>query len=199
MDEDGTIRERVRLPDAVNALQRRFGFEGVATIGAGRSEQVFIAFQREWVGDPARLVRIARYAPATGELRFFYYPIEAVQSPNGGFVGLSDLVAIDASTLAVVERDDQAGTDARLKRIYRFSIAGLDPQPQGGAFPIVTKTLVRDLIPDLTAGGGPVLEKVEGLGLAADGRACIATDNDAVVDSSGETQLLCLGRIFDRP
>jgi hypothetical protein len=72
----------------------------------------------------------------------------------------------------------------------------VEPQPQGGVFPKLTKTLVRDLIPDLTADNGLVLEKVEGLMVTAKGDAFIVTDNDGVDDSSGETQLINLGSIF---
>jgi hypothetical protein len=65
---------QIPLPDAVNALQRRFGFAGVAAMGAGDNELVYVAFQREWVDDPAQHVRIGRYVPATGEWTFFYIP-----------------------------------------------------------------------------------------------------------------------------
>jgi hypothetical protein len=55
---------------------------------------------------------------------------------------------------------------------------------------------LRDLIPDLEADNGLVLEKVEGLMVTANGDAFIVTDNDGVDDSSGETQLINLGYIF---
>jgi hypothetical protein len=71
----------------------------------------------------------------------------------------------------VIERDNQVGTNARIKRIYSFSIAGLEPQPQGGAFPLVEKTLVRDLMPDLERPEGLVLEKVGGSRLTDPGVA----------------------------
>lgn len=191
----GAIVAEINLPDPVNALQRRFGFEGVASVGRGAKERVYVAFQREWVGDPDNRVRIGRYDTATGEWRFFYYPLDLPISPAGGWVGLSELVALDGETFAVIERDNQAGTNARIKRIYRFSIAGLEPQAQGGAFPLVEKTLVRDLMPDLERPKGLVLEKVEGLAVNRSGRGFIVTDNDGVVDSSGETQFLRLGEI----
>lgn len=193
---NGTIVHEIPLPAAVNALQRRFGFEGVAAVGAGDDELVYVAFQREWVDDPPHRVRIGRYAPATGEWTFFYYPLDPPTSPNGGWVGLSELVALDQETFAVIERDDQAGTDARIKKIYTFSVVGRDPQPQGNQFPVVPKTFVRDLIPDLTADHGPVLEKVEGCTVTAHGHVLIVTDNDGVDTASGETQFLDLGRIF---
>jgi hypothetical protein len=107
------------------------------------------------------------------------------------------LAALGPKTFAVVERDDQSGTDARIKRLYTFTVTGLAPQTQGGTFPVLTKTLVRNLLPALRADSGPVLEKVEGLTVTADGHVLIVTDNDGVDDSSGETQLLDLGILFE--
>ncbi len=192
---DGAIVDEIHLPESVNDLQRRFGFQGVASVGRGNKELVYVAFQREWVNDPEHRVRIGRYERATGEWTFFYYPIEAPTSPNGGWVELSELIALDKESFAVVERDNQAGGNARIKRIYKFSVAGLESQPQGGAFPLIQKRLVRDLIPDLEAPKGLVIEKVEGLAVNRSGHAFIVTDNDGVVDSSGETQFLRLGGI----
>jgi len=192
---DGAIVDEIPLPNSVNGIQRRFGYEGVASVGSGDEELVYVAFQREWVNDPDHHVRIGRYETATGAWTFFYYPIEAPTSPNGGWVGLSELVALARETFLVVERDNQAGTNARIKRIYKFSIASLDPQLQGGAFPLVQKTLVRDLMPDLEGPNGLVIEKVEGLAVNRNGQAFIVTDNDGVVDSSGETQFLRLGNV----
>ena len=194
---DGTVLNQIPLPAEVNTLQRRFGFEGVAAVGAGAAEQVYVAIQREWVDDPAGQVRIGRYTPATGAWTFFYYPLDEPISPNGGWVGLSEIVALNETTFAVIERDNQGGSDAVIKRIYTFSIDGLTPQPQGGIFPVVAKTLVRDLPSDLMADHGPVLEKVEGLTVMADGTTWIVTDNDGVDGSSGETQLIDLGPVFD--
>ena len=194
---DGTVLSQVELPAEVNALQRRFGFEGVASVGSGDDEYVYVAFQREWVGDPANQVRIGRYEPASQAWTFFYYPLDLPESPNGGWVGLSEIVAVDETTFAVIERDNQGGPDAVLKRIYAFSVDGLEPQPQGGMFPVVTKSLARDILPDLQSAHGPVLEKVEGLTVMLDGTTWIVTDNDGVEDSSGETQLISLGHIFE--
>ncbi len=44
---DGAIIDEIRLPDSVNGLQRRFGLEGVASVGRGSKELVYVAFQRE--------------------------------------------------------------------------------------------------------------------------------------------------------
>jgi Esterase-like activity of phytase len=190
---DGTVVREVALPAAVNALQRNNGFEGVTVTGSGLAERVFVAFQREWTGDPARRVRIGEYRPAEDAWRFFYYPIEAVASPAGGFVGLSEIVATSADRLLVLERDNVGGPDARIKRVYAVSIDGVVPQPQGGAFPVLTKTLVRDLLPALRATKGWTQEKIEGLTVAANGRGYAVTDNDGVDENTGETILLRLG------
>jgi hypothetical protein len=187
----------VELPPSVHARRTGNGFEGIAVTGtAGVNEKVYVAFQREWIGDPAGKVRIGIYDPALDSWGFLYYPLDAVESPNGGFVGLSEIVSVGTSSFAVIERDNQAGQDARIKRIYRFSAAGMTPEADciGTCnFPTVIKTLVRDLMPDLAAPGGAIIEKVEGLAVTADGRTLINTDNDAVDDSSGETQHIDLG------
>lgn len=198
---DGAIEQVVTLPASTNARQTSSGFEGVAAVGAGSAEQVYVAFQREWQDDPKGLVRISRYTPADGSWRFFHYPLDAVTSPNKGWVGLSELIALGADRFAVIERDNQAGDDARIKKLYSFSVANIEPlaDPASGptAFPLLTKTLASDLMPALQATGGAVLEKIEGLAVLPDGDALIVNDNDGVDDSSGETQLLRLPAVFD--
>jgi hypothetical protein len=54
---------------------------------------------------------------------------------------------------------------------------------------------VRDLIPDLKAPGGLLVEKVEGLAVSEAGDVWIINDNGGVDDNSGEQLLLNLGRI----
>ena len=162
----------------------------------GGDEFVYVTFQREWIGDPDDHVRIGRYDTENNEWAFYYYPIDTPTSPNGGWVGLSEIVALGDDHFAVIERDNKGVPDASIKKIYQFSGDGVKPEPQGNEFPVLTKTFVRNLIPDLTADNGLVLEKVEGLMVTADKEAFIVTDNDGVDDSSGETQLISLGSIF---
>ena len=194
----GVIKQVVTLPDSVTHRMQRFGFEGVANVGAGANEIVYVAFQREWDGDPANHVRIGRYAVATDSWTFMYYPLATASSPNGGWVGLSELSHLGKQSFAVIERDNQAGPDARIKRIYRFSVANIEPKPDANApdFPVLKKTLIRDLIPDLKRPGGLVLEKIEGMMVLPNGTTLIINDNDGVDDSNGETQLLRLPRLF---
>jgi Esterase-like activity of phytase len=197
---DGLVQQQIQLPAAVNERQRSNGFEGVAVVGTPEvNELVYVAFQNPWLTDPANTVRIGRYEVATGLWTFFYYPLDVAPSPVLGgnvTVGLSELVALDNQTFAVIERDNQAGPDARIKKVYRFSIAGLTPQSQGGVFPQVTKTLVRDLVDDLKRPNGLIIEKVEGLTRLLNGDVIMVTDNDGVDGTAGETQFQNLGPIF---
>ena len=154
-----------------------------------------------WIGDPAGMVRIGRYRPADGSWRFFYYPLDEATSPAGGWVGLSEITALGGDSFAVIERDNQGGTDARIKRIYRFSIRDLTPVAEAAAgeipaFPLVSKVLVRDLLGDLQQRAVAVPEKIEGLAVRPDGTGLVVNDNDGVDDSNGETTLLILKELF---
>jgi hypothetical protein len=192
----GEVVREIALPADVAALKRSNGYEGVTVTGSGKSEQVYVAFQREWTNDPASFVRIGRFTPATNEWKFFYYPLDAVESPAGGWVGLSEIVALDDSRLLVLERDNQAGPEARIKRLYEVNIGGVEPTPQGNTFPRLSKKLVRDLIPDLEESNGWLQEKIEGVTVAADGDVYVVTDNDGVDGNTGETQFIRLGNRY---
>jgi hypothetical protein len=74
-------------------------------------------------------------------------------------------------------------------------MADMKPMKLGGELPLVQKTLVRDLLADLKAAKGYVLDKVEGFAIDAAGDAYIVTDNDGVNDASGETLFLKLGKL----
>lgn len=201
VSESGTIVRIIQLPESVNARQVRFGFEGVTSIGSGDDESLFVIFQREWLDDPEGLVRIGRFSVSSGEWAFFYYPLDAAESANGGWVGLSEITALSDGRLAVIERDNQGGPDAAIKRLYTFSLEGLVPEADPGEgvtpeFPVLNKTLARDLMQDLESLGGLTLEKIEGLAALPDGSALVINDNDGVDDSNGETQLLRIKDVF---
>jgi hypothetical protein len=201
---DGTITEVVTLPAAVNAKQHRFGFEGVASVMEGGGEVLYVAFQRAWVGDPepnnvdfGGKVRIGRYDLSTGDWTFAYYPLDVRESPNKGWVGLSEITALNNGEFAVVERDNQANTDARIKKVYKIDVDGVNfKAEEGEAFDTLSKTLVRNLIPDLEATNGLVLEKIESLAVTKNSEMLFANDNDGVEDSSGETQLIRIKDVF---
>ena len=200
---DGDIMATVALPDSVNEKQRRFGFEGVASVMEAGDEVLYVAFQRAWIGDPepdnvadGGKVRIGRYNTGTGDWSFAYYPLDVRESPNEGWVGLSEITALGDGEFAVLERDNQAGPDARIKKVYKFSVTGVAFKADGEAFETVSKTLVDDLMDDLQAPNGLVLEKVEGMTVLPDGTTLVVNDNDGVDDSNGETQLLRIDGLF---
>ncbi|MGR3806993.1 esterase-like activity of phytase family protein [Pasteurella testudinis] len=174
----GEISEVVQLPPEVNAMQLRFGFEGVA-VDQGK---VYVAFQRAWGKE--QQPRIGIYDLTDKQWSFVFYPLENVASQNGGWVGISDLTARGNGIFWVLERDDQGGPDAAIKRIYQIDLSVVN------AGDTVSKTLVRDLMDDLKAANGLVPEKIEGLTVSKNGRVFIVNDNDGVDDNSGETQLL---------
>ena len=186
-DEAGVIEAVVTLPEALNAQQRRFGFEGIAEYNGA----AYVTFQREWplAGDMG-VARIGVYDLTAESWIFLNYPLDPVESQDGGWVGLSDITSLGNGEFLVIERDNKAGPDAAIKRLYGFDVTGL---ADGAA---ITKTLVRDLIPDLVATGGLVVDKVEGSAVTSNGDVWIVNDNDGVDDSNGETRLINLGNIL---
>ncbi len=203
LDAEGVIDFAAFPPLEVTRNQFRFGLEGIAPVVAGEAGVfVAVAFQRAWqaAGDPADATRIGLLDPVSGEWTYAYYPLDAVESGNGGWVGLGDLVFRDGQ-LIVVERDNQAGPDAAVKRIYAVDVNLGDFRPEGDpkGFVTLSKTLVRDHLAegDFDVTGGVTPEKIEGLMVASDGRTWIVNDNDGVDDNNGETQLLEVGDLFD--
>jgi len=180
-DSTGVIENVITLPADINDDQLRFGFEGIAEFNGS----AYVAFQRVWPGDTN--VRIGVYDVANETWSFLFYPLDAPQSANGGWVGLSDITSLGGGSFLVIERDNQGGPDAAIKRLYSFSTSGL---VDGDT---VTKTLENDLLDDLAVPAGLIPEKIEGSAVMADGDIFIINDNDGVDDNSGETQLINLG------
>ena len=184
VDADGEIDQEIGLPNALLGVQKRFGFEGITQVG----DTLWMAVQREWDDDAAGLVKLVAYNLETKEWGAVHYPLDA---PTAGWIGLSEIVA-HGDYVYLVERDNQIGAAAVTKQITRVALDQMAPAPLGGDLPVVTKEVVRDLIPDLTSTGGYVLDKVEGLTFTPDGRAWVATDNDGVDDHSGETMFFAI-------
>ena len=181
----GEIKEEISLPAELLAVEKRFGFEGVTLIG----DTLWMAVQREWGDDAKGQVKLVAYNIDTKEWGAVHYPLDAVEA---GWIGLSEIVA-HGDYVYVIERDNQIGAAAKVKKIYRIALDQMVPAALGGPLPVVTKEEVRDLIPDLRAQGGYVVDKIEGLAIFADGAAFASTDNDGVDDSSGETFFWSLG------
>ncbi|MFZ5963164.1 esterase-like activity of phytase family protein [Thalassococcus sp. BH17M4-6] len=183
----GEIEQEIALPADLLAGEKRFGFEGITKTG----DWLWMAVQREWGGDPKDHVKLVAYNTETEEWGAVLYPKAAVDT---GWTGLSEIVA-HGDYVYVIERDNQIGEAAKIKKIYRIPAAEMVPAPIGGDLPVVSKEEVRDLIPDLKAWGGYVVDKVEGLAIFEDGTAWVSTDNDGVDDSSGETFFWTIGQL----
>ncbi|UWR58492.1 esterase-like activity of phytase family protein [Phaeobacter inhibens] len=190
VNKDGLIKAKkgeIGLPAELMAVERRFGFEGITKVG----DTLWMAVQREWKDDPKNHVKLVSYNLETKEWGAVHYP---KAEPDTGWVGLSEIVA-HGDYVYVIERDNQHDFRAVTKKVYRVSFAEMTPAPLGGPLPVVNKELVRDLLPDLTATGGYVLDKVEGLAITAEGEGFIITDNDGVDDASGETMFFSIGQM----
>ena len=177
-DLTGLILEVITLPDEINDIQLRFGFEGVAV----DDNKIYVAFQRAW-GDDSE-PRIGIYDYTAGTWSFVFYPLDTAESPAGGWVGLSDIAPLGNGIFLVLERDNQGGPDARIKRVYSVDLSAVSDGDT------ITKTLDTDLMSVLTSRAGLPYEKVEGLTVSSDGTRWVVNDNDGVDDNSGEIQLL---------
>lgn len=192
VDAKGEISQEIPLPAELLGKDGRFGYEGITTLGEGDDLTLVMAVQREWADDAKGEVKLLAYKPKAKEWSAVRYPLEKAEK---GWVGLSEITAWK-DRLYIVERDNLIGADAKLKAIYAVTLDDFKPAKLGGELPLVKKTLVRDLVPDLKAAtNGYVVDKVEGFAIDASGDAYVATDNDGVDDSSGETLFLRLGSI----
>ncbi len=183
---DGEIKEEIALPAELLANEVRYGFEGITMIG----DTLWMAVQREWADDQKGFVKLVAYNTDSGEWGAVSYPLDAA---DAGWVGLSEIVA-HGDYVYFVERDNQIGSAARIKQITRVAASEMVAAPLGGELAVVTKEVVYDLIPDLAANGGYVVDKIEGLAITADGTVYVSTDNDGVDDSSGETFFWSVGQ-----
>lgn len=179
----GEIKEEVALPPELLAHETRYGFEGIAVSGKGDETVLWMAMQRPWKDDPDNMVKLVSYKPATKEWAAVRYPLEQA---GEGWIGLSEL-AIHGDHAYVIERDNQIGDRAALKKLYRIALADMKGAPLGGDLPLVRKEEVADFLPQLRQGHGYVQDKIEGFAFDAAGKPFAVTDNDGVDDSSGET------------
>ena len=187
VDSAGEIHNVITLPDELNAVQSRYGLEGIAYHPEG---YLVVCLQRAW-GDmegPAILVYNIEESEWIGHV---VYPLDDPESQNGGWVGLSDISwTMEEKHFLVLERDNKGGLDAAVKKIYRVDL-GVELDGQ-----VVEKELVKDLIDIYSMNGALPMEKIEGMAYTAKGQVWIVNDNDGTDDNSGETQLLNLGHVF---
>ncbi|MGB3339090.1 MAG: esterase-like activity of phytase family protein [Devosia sp.] len=188
VNAEGEIEDEIAYPAALLAGETRSGSEGLAKIG----DTLWIAIQREWKDDEKGFVKLVAYNTESEEWGAVSYPLEA--APEGGWVGLSE-ITVHGDFAYVIERDNQIASKAALKAIYRVPVSELVAAELGGELPVVSKELVRDLVPDLKANNGYVVDKVESFAVGADGTGYVITDNDGVDDSSGETFFWSIGAL----
>jgi hypothetical protein len=185
----GQIKQEIAIPDELRANEVRFGFEGITVVGEGDEQVLWMAMQREWKDDEKGFVKLVSYKPSSKEWGAVRYPLEAT---DAGWVGLSEITA-NGDYAYIIERDNQIGSAAKLKKLYRVALSEMKPAALGGELPLVKKEEVRDFIPDLKAQNGYVVDKVEGFTIDAAGNGFVVTDNDGVDDSSGETLFFSIG------
>ena len=177
---EGEIETSVAFPPELLAVEKRFGSEGVTKVG----DTLWIAIQRQWQDDPENTVKLVSYNTESKEWGAVRYATEA--PAEKGWVGLSEITA-HGDWMYIVERDNQIGAAAAIKRLYRVAMAEMKPAALGGDLPVVKKELVRDFLPDMAALNGFIVDKIEGFAIDAAGVGYAVTDNDGVDDSSGET------------
>jgi hypothetical protein len=177
----GAIVEESLFPgDHPSALR----FKGVASPGR-RRQTLWLAVQRvegRPKGTEAGCLQAGRQS----------FRCTTRSTRENGWIGLSESPHNGG---LIVERDNQVGRDAKVKKLTHVSVKDVTPAEIGVAeIPVLKKTDVRDLVPDLAAPGGVVLDKVESFAIDKDGTAFVITDNDGVDDHSGETQFIRLGK-----
>ncbi|MBB3948312.1 hypothetical protein GGQ73_004293 [Rhizobium skierniewicense] len=180
----GEIKAEIALPKELLEDETRFGFEGITMIGTGDDATLWMAVQRDWGKAEKGMVKLVSYNLKSKEWGAVHYPLDKTAQ---GWVGLSEITA-HGDKVYIVERDNQIGDKAKIKKLYSVDLSELKPAKIGGELPLVRKTQVHDFLPDLKAQtNGYVVDKLEGFAFDKSGKAFAVTDNDGVDDSSGET------------
>lgn len=197
VDDDGVVQERVSLPATIGARLGSRGLEGVTVVGTGDEETLYVALQSPLTGETQ--ARIGRYDVAARSWTWYGYDLEA-PAAEGSRVGLSEVVALDDDSLAVIERDDLVGAAAddapAVKRVYAVDVPAGAGDGSDAVTATLTKRLAADVLPVLQEPRGWTQEKLEGLAVV-DGRVLAVTDNDGLDDATGETVLSDLGAARD--
>jgi hypothetical protein len=182
VDASGEIKAEYTLPSELEANKTNYGFEGVAVDG----NNVVVAVQSTWKDDAENHTKLAIFNSEKKTWEFVSYPLDKA-SGKKSWVGLSDITSIGNEQFMVLERDNQAGDKAEVKRIYKIDLSTVNAKSYGEKLDVVKKELVTDLLPTLNELHTWTPAKIEGMAKTKDGRLFIVSDNDAANDSSGET------------
>lgn len=187
VNNKGEIDRTIDFPAELLKHELKYGAEGITMIG----DTLWIAIQRPWKDDPADQVKLLAYNLKTSSWGAVRYPLEHA---GKGWVGLSEIVS-HGDQVYLIERDNQLGESAVVKRLYSVSKDQLKPAAIGSNLPVVKKKLVHDFMLDLMSLNGYVQDKIEGFTVDAAGKGYAVTDNDGVDDSSGETLFFSIGKM----
>ena len=92
---------------------------------------------------------------------------------EGAWMGLSEITAHGDWVYIDRARQPDCRQGRGQEAVPACRLADMVPAELGGALPVVTKELVRDLMPDLAALNGYVVDKIEGFAIdAAGNRLC---------------------------
>lgn len=187
VNSKGEIKDYVPFPSELLAVAKRFAAEGITMI----DNTLWIAIQREWKDDDKGFVKLLSYNLDSEAWGYVSYPLE---TPEQGWGGLSEITAY-GDYVYIIERDNQIGANAQIKRLYRVAMSELQPVALGEAAPVVSKELYYDFLPTMQSFGGYVVDKIEGFAIDTAGHGYAVTDNDGVDDSNGETLFFSIGQV----
>ena len=153
---------------------------------------LWMSVQREWKDDPKGMVKLLAYNTAEETWAVVHYPLDAPD--KGAWMGLSE-ITLHGDWVYIIERDNRIAGAAATKKLCRIPASAMVPAEPDGALPVVTKELVRDLLPDLAVLNGYTKDKIEGFALDAAGTGWVITDNDGLSDRSGETLFWSIGKV----
>jgi len=191
VNSNGEIKKEVPFPTELLSVEKRFGSEGITSVGTGDQMVLWIAIQREWQDDPQGHVKLISYKPSTGEWGAVRYPLNVGEN---GWVGLSEISAY-GDHVYIIERDNQIGPSAKIKKLYRVKLSDMVPAALASELPLVEKEEVHDFMPNLQSLNGYVQDKIEGFAIDTAGEGFAVTDNDGVDDHSGETLFFSIGKL----
>lgn len=191
VDADGNVLREVALPEAIDSpgggVIRSNGYEGVTVSDSGRF--LLAPIQREYASDAVvdgvRHARIARYDLVAERWDFFLYPLDKTTT-SGDWIGLSEITNLGGDRFAVIERDKLQGGTATVKRVYEFTLDGVEATDGG---PIVAgaslsgRVIEKTPLRDVRSQTAP-FEKLEGLAVTSSGRLWTAVDNDGGLHES---------------